>query len=73
MNELYGRGALNEHEIENNGIRYVLLEWSDTIGKSTGFSVHRVYNGISFQSSVPSAFSDDAIIKFCSCELTNIQ
>lgn len=69
MNELYGRGALFEREIEYDGIKYVFLEWWDPeTQKFGGFSIHWVDSGIAYQAYMESGHTDDEILAFCQFE-----
>jgi hypothetical protein len=66
MNELFGRGAISEREIEYNGIQYVFLEWSDTKTEKTGgFSVHWAHEGRAYQASIPAGYTGEAMLEFC--------
>lgn len=74
MNDLYGRGAMSEREIEHNGIKYVFLEWADSkTNKSAGYSVHWVVEGKAYQASVPSSYTDDEILAFCQFEAVAVK
>lgn len=69
MNELYGRGAISEREIEYNGVKYVFLEWADPeTGESAGYGVHWVVEGKAYQASIPSGYTDDQMLEFCQFE-----
>ncbi|MFA5676193.1 MAG: hypothetical protein WDA65_06675 [Christensenellales bacterium] len=74
MNELSGRGAIAEREIENNGIKYVLLEWTDSkTGKSSGFSIDWVSDGKPYSACVPAGYTDDEMLAFCQFEVVTVK
>lgn len=74
MNELFGRGAVSEREIEHDGVRYVFLEWRDWNPEDpTGYTVHWVKDGRAYQASVSSLYSDEEILSFCDYETVTAQ
>ena len=74
MNELYGRGAISERELEYNEIKYVFLEWSEPkSGRSEGYSIHWVVNNIPFQASVPTGYTDEEMLEFCHWEMVTVK
>lgn len=74
MNELYGRGAISEREIEYKGIKYVFLEWADPeTGKSAGYSINWVDKDKSFGASVPTGYTDDEMLAFCHIETVYVK
>ena len=73
MNDLYGRGAISERELEYNGIKYVFLEWSDPeAGKSDGYSIHWVVNNMAYQASIPAGYTDEGMLEFCQMECCQV-
>ena len=76
MNDLYGRGAVSERELEYNGINYVILEWpnadSDLIN-SNAYSIHWVIDNNAFQASIPAGFTDDEMLAFCQLETVSVE
>ena len=76
MNDLYGRGAVSERELEYNGINYVILEWpnadSDLIN-SNAYSIHWVIDNNAFQASIPAGFTDEEMLAFCQLETVSVE
>ena len=73
MNELFGRGAISEREIEHNGIKYVFLEWLDPdTNTPAGFSVHWVENSRAYQASI-TGYTDDEMLAFCQYETVAVK
>ncbi len=72
MNDLYGRGAISERELQYKGNEYVLLEFADRSGKSNGYSIHWVVNDIAFSASIPSGYTDEEMLEFCQFEAVKV-
>ena len=74
MNELFGRGAISEREIEYNGVNYVFLEWMDPwTGDSDGFSVFWVVNGECYHASIQTGYTDEEMLAFCQFEVVVVE
>lgn len=74
MNDLYGRGAISECELENKGIKYVFLEWPNPeSGKSEGYTIHWAVGDMAFQASVPTGYTNEEMLKFCQWEIVMIK
>ena len=65
-NDLYGRGAISERELEYKGASYVFLEWADPdTSKSAGYSIHWVVDDNAYQASIPTGYTDEEMLEFC--------
>lgn len=73
MDDLYGRGAITEREIEQDGIKYVFLGWEiPETGELDGYSVHWVVDGRVYQASIPAGYTDEEMLSFCQFEARKI-
>jgi len=74
MNELFGRGAISEREIEYNGTNYVFLEWLDPErGESDGYSVFWVVDGRCYKAAIPTGFTYEEMLAFCQFEVVVVE
>jgi len=74
MNELYGRGALSEREIEYNGTSYVFLEWMDpATGESVGYTINWVVAGRSYSAGINTGYTDEEMLAFCQFEVVVVE
>lgn len=64
MNDIYGRGAITEREIEYDGVKYVYRGWEiPETGELFGYTVHWVVDGRAYQASIPAGYTDEEMLK----------
>ena len=74
MNELFGRGAVEEGVKEYNGIEYVILQWPGMKeGEKGDYNISWVKDGKAFNASFSPDFTEEEMLEFCQFETVTIK